>query len=318
MDYDSLKHYNELDIDQYLNIYFSASENKDILQVLVTNPMEKVHQFFSSESISGDTLIHISYGPVVHLLFPACQYFKEIKILDCNEHSIKALRKWKNKDPDAHDWSFAAQFAAKQGDGSSSSCIGYSSLMVTTSVQCIAALQQLGPEQLEMDGSQPERALYHSICQTAGATPFDHASAEWSTRFQDIEDMTRGKLNIEKSDLVKENPTSLKELPQADCVISSLALDGISKDSNAFRINLKNMSSVLKAGGHLLLFGEMNTSFFTVGNDKYYVFKYDEGFFKNSLRDEGFLIKKFEEVGIENLEKFSNATRRVFVVAQKQ
>ncbi|XP_063813291.1 nicotinamide N-methyltransferase-like [Pseudophryne corroboree] len=239
----------------------AASMQREVLQQLgqrevIEQPWQR-EVLQKPEHIAGDTLIDISGGHCLFQLFPVCQYFKEIIILECKDQCIDELRKWKSKDPGAHDWSYAAKYVVELGDKSES--------------------------------------------------------------YQDLEDMTQRKLKrIEMCNLAKENPTSPTELPKADCVISVRLLEAISEDLNAFCRNLKNMSSLLKVGGHLILIADVNTSFFAVGNDKYFMLCYDDGFLRKALADEGYLIKCYEAVKSEIPSDVSDIKKTVFVVAQKQ
>ncbi|XP_063813281.1 nicotinamide N-methyltransferase-like [Pseudophryne corroboree] len=210
-----------------------------------------------TRQIGGDTLIDISAGHVLSQLFAVRLFFKEIIIIEYNDQCINGVRKWMNKDPDAHDWSYSSK-AVKELENSSES-------------------------------------------------------------YQDIEAMTRRKIKcIDKCDLSKENPTSPVELPKADCAISFQTLDAVSKDHNAFRRNLKNLSSLLKAGGNLVLLADIGCSYFTDGHDKYFTLNYDEAFLKQALKDEGFTIKCNEKVGGESTSDLYGLKKIMFVVAEKQ
>ncbi|XP_063813275.1 nicotinamide N-methyltransferase-like [Pseudophryne corroboree] len=140
-----------------------------------------------------------------------------------------------------------------------------------------------------------------------------------SESYQDIEAMTRRKMKrIEKCDLAKKNPTSPVELPKADCVICFRTLDGVSPDRNAFRRNLKNLSSLLKAGGNLVLLADIGTSYLMVGDDKFFVLDYDESFLTQVLKDEGYTIKCYEKVGGESTSDLYALKKAILVVAEKQ
>ncbi|XP_075044417.1 nicotinamide N-methyltransferase-like [Mixophyes fleayi] len=140
-----------------------------------------------------------------------------------------------------------------------------------------------------------------------------------SETFQDREDMLRNKSKyIGKCNLANANPTWPIELPKASCVLSSRALDSVSEDCSTFLRNLKNMSSLLQVGGYLILFADINTSFFRLGDDKYYVFNYNEDFLRKALKDVGYIIICYEIIQQDTESKLYNMEKTVFVVAQKQ
>ncbi|XP_069804334.1 nicotinamide N-methyltransferase-like [Dendropsophus ebraccatus] len=91
-------------------------------------------------------------------------------------------------------------------------------------------------------------------------------------------------------DLEKENMTDPIVLPPADCIISCWLLDNISKDQDDYIRYLRKISRLLKPGGHLLLYGCLHLTFYTVGKEKFKAFSYDEDFARKALVGEGFVI----------------------------
>ncbi|KAG9466051.1 hypothetical protein GDO78_017300 [Eleutherodactylus coqui] len=60
--------------------------------------------------VTGRTVIDFSASPIEFHLFAICDFVQKITILKVNDGSLKELEKWKNKDPDACDWSHATEF----------------------------------------------------------------------------------------------------------------------------------------------------------------------------------------------------------------
>ncbi|CAN8026696.1 unnamed protein product, partial [Ixodes persulcatus] len=78
--------------------------------------MEKLHSFFQSDLIQGETLLELGSGPVVLSSLMASSRFKHIVLSDLVEGNRLELNKWINKEKDAFDWSSAAeQIAAFEG-----------------------------------------------------------------------------------------------------------------------------------------------------------------------------------------------------------
>ncbi|XP_069803788.1 nicotinamide N-methyltransferase-like [Dendropsophus ebraccatus] len=90
----------------------------------------------------------------------------------------------------------------------------------------------------------------------------------------------------------KENITAPIVLPPADAIISAWLLGGISKDEEDFVKILRKISNLLRVGGRVVLLGSLGTTYYTVGNDKFRTFSYDEDFLKKALTDCGFVIEE--------------------------
>ncbi|XP_075696838.1 nicotinamide N-methyltransferase-like [Rhinoderma darwinii] len=112
-----------------------------------------------------------------------------------------------------------------------------------------------------------------------------------SDQFEDKEGKVRSAIqHVVKYDLEKENMTEPLVLPPADCVISVLLLDVISKDQDDYIRYLRKFSRLLNPGGHLILIGCLGGTYFTVGKDKFHALTYDEDFIRKALVGEGFII----------------------------
>ncbi|XP_069802680.1 nicotinamide N-methyltransferase-like [Dendropsophus ebraccatus] len=96
--------------------------------------------------------------------------------------------------------------------------------------------------------------------------------------------------HVVKCHLDKENMTDPIVLPLADCIISWGFLDSISKDQNDYIRYLRKISRLLKPGGHLLLIGCLDVTYYTVGKDKIRALIYDEDFVRKALAGEEFVI----------------------------
>ncbi|XP_068099274.1 nicotinamide N-methyltransferase-like [Hyperolius riggenbachi] len=66
--------------------------------------MEKMHNAFSIGHITGKLLIDVSGGPLIHHLYSACEFFKEIILMRTNEQCIMEIRKWQNDCTGAFSW----------------------------------------------------------------------------------------------------------------------------------------------------------------------------------------------------------------------
>ncbi|KAG8539340.1 hypothetical protein GDO81_021046, partial [Engystomops pustulosus] len=114
---------------------------------------------------------------------------------------------------------------------------------------------------------------------------------EKSYEFQDKEGKVRSAMqHVVKCNLEKENMTEPIDLPPADCIISAWLLDVICKDKDDYIKYLRKFLKLLKPGGHLILVGSLEVTYFKIHKEKFHCFTYDEKFVREVLVGEGFKI----------------------------
>ncbi|KAM4642108.1 nicotinamide N-methyltransferase-like [Discoglossus pictus] len=247
-------HEDLIDINDIYETYLSSK--KGLLEENMKYKMKVLYEEFSSGCIKGDTLINLTCGPGIFHLFGACEFFKDIIVLETNESCITGLQKWVKKETDAFDWCHASKF---------------------------------------------------------------HCDLERICGWEEKEEILRRSIkHILKCDFTKENSTDPIVLPKADCFLSVNGLDIISKDQTAYLTNLKKISSLLKVGGHLLLFGLFKASFFRVGGHKYHMLTYNEEFLRMALEQAGFTIEKLETLENQITSDLIYFEHLVFVKAVKE
>ncbi|XP_075044352.1 nicotinamide N-methyltransferase-like [Mixophyes fleayi] len=135
---------------------------------------------------------------------------------------------------------------------------------------------------------------------------------------QGREDLLRSKVKqIVKCDFSKNNPMDPLVLPKVDCVMSIWGLDVISKDKDTYYKNLKKISSFLKLGGYLIIYADINTSYFKIGDHKFHLLTYDDNFLRKALSDEGFKIEHYEDVERITTSVLIDHEKVVFAIARK-
>uniref|UniRef100_A0A670YDS5 Nicotinamide N-methyltransferase n=1 Tax=Pseudonaja textilis TaxID=8673 RepID=A0A670YDS5_PSETE len=72
-----------------------------------------------------------------------------------------------------------------------------------------------------------------------------------------------------KCDVTQPNPLAPLVLPPADCLLSSLCFDAACKDIPTYQSAFRNISSLLKPGGHLLFCSTLEEHYYTVGQRKF-------------------------------------------------
>ncbi|XP_075696822.1 nicotinamide N-methyltransferase-like [Rhinoderma darwinii] len=163
------------------------------------------------------------------------------------------------------------------------------------------------------------------VDERTGAFYWGHTSTllkekeENSDQFEDKDGKLRSAIqHIVNYNLEKENMTDPLVLPPADCVISAWLLDVISKNQDDYIRYLRKFSGLLKPGGHLIIIGVLDATFFTVGKDKLHVFRYDESFARKVLVGEGFIIdycKVKERTAVSDIADYKAV---IFIAAHKE
>ncbi|XP_075056091.1 nicotinamide N-methyltransferase-like [Mixophyes fleayi] len=139
-----------------------------------------------------------------------------------------------------------------------------------------------------------------------------------SNGWQEIEDLLRSKVKPPvKCDFSKDNPTDPVLLPKVDCVMSIWVLEIISKDKDTYCKNLKKISSLIKLGGYLIIYGDINASYFKIGDQNYHVLTYDDNFLRKALSDEGYKIELYENLERKTTIDIVDHEKLVCVIVKK-
>ncbi|XP_063797897.1 nicotinamide N-methyltransferase-like [Pseudophryne corroboree] len=123
MDSSSYKFYPEHGFDsrEHLETYFANKQEMGFGDDSLKFPMECLHRVFSEGHIKGDILIEISPGALIHHLYTASGFFRQILVLKCSEQCIMELNKWINTRTGAFDWSHIMAYI-KCLEGNSDPC----------------------------------------------------------------------------------------------------------------------------------------------------------------------------------------------------
>ncbi|XP_072283428.1 indolethylamine N-methyltransferase-like [Pyxicephalus adspersus] len=106
-------HIHGMDCRNYMDLYFSNKEDMIFGDDSLKFPMAHFHYQLSSGRIVGTILMDISVGSVLHQLFSASNYFKEILVLKFNEKCIMELTRWLHDRTGAFDWTHASSAAVE-------------------------------------------------------------------------------------------------------------------------------------------------------------------------------------------------------------
>ncbi|XP_040182035.1 nicotinamide N-methyltransferase-like [Rana temporaria] len=116
-----LYHVHSFHSRNFLDTFFSSKPEMPFTYEGLRYPMEKFQNAFSTGNFKGDMLIDISVGPIIHHLYEAQEYFRDIILLKPTEHCIVEVKKWINSRTGAFDWSHASTIATEVA-GKSDQC----------------------------------------------------------------------------------------------------------------------------------------------------------------------------------------------------
>ncbi|NWV66758.1 NNMT methyltransferase, partial [Malurus elegans] len=97
-----------------------------------------------------------------------------------------------------------------------------------------------------------------------------------------------------KCDVTKANPTGPVSLPAGDCIVSTLCLEGACKDLPAFRSALRNISTLLKPGGHLVMVTVLGETYYAFNKQVYSCLLLEKHEVQEAVLAAGFELKFFE------------------------
>ncbi|XP_054853298.1 nicotinamide N-methyltransferase-like [Eublepharis macularius] len=121
-----------------------------------------------------------------------------------------------------------------------------------------------------------------------------------------------------KCDLTQANPLAPLELPPADCVLSLLCLESACEDLPTYCSALKNISSLVKPGGHLLLVTSLEATFYMVGQNRFFCLYLEQETVDDAVRGAGFDIVWTDLNRVSYSLDVSNNRGMYVLVAQKR
>ncbi|XP_078529648.1 indolethylamine N-methyltransferase-like [Lissotriton helveticus] len=123
-----------------------------------------------------------------------------------------------------------------------------------------------------------------------------------------------------KYDVINCNPLSPTVLPQADCLLLSHCIESHVTDKKGFCAALKNVSTLLKPGGDLLLIACLEATFYMSGTFKFPHLSIDECFVRKALGEACYDIKELHELPrtVYHLQDVADYSAIIFVHALKK
>ncbi|XP_077161958.1 nicotinamide N-methyltransferase-like [Paroedura picta] len=134
---------------------------------------------------------------------------------------------------------------------------------------------------------------------------------------QKEEKLRRAIKQVLKCDVTQPNPLAPVSLPPADCLLSTMCLEAACKDLPTYRSAMKNISSLLKPNGHLVLFAMLKGTWYTVGQHRFSDLYLDLKSVEEALEEADFDIEWLEMASMKSPRASYDGQKVCLLVAQK-
>uniref|UniRef100_H9G9B1 Uncharacterized protein n=1 Tax=Anolis carolinensis TaxID=28377 RepID=H9G9B1_ANOCA len=118
-------------------------------------------------------------------------------------------------------------------------------------------------------------------------------------------------------DVTLANPFNPLVVPPADCVLSTYCLEVASKDLPTYCSGVRNLGSLVKSGGHLVLVMALGGTYYNVGPEKFSCICLAPEMAKEAVKEAGFDIVRFETLNFNMPMTMASGQTVGFLVAQK-
>ncbi|XP_006834039.1 PREDICTED: nicotinamide N-methyltransferase [Chrysochloris asiatica] len=110
------------------------------------------------------------------------------------------------------------------------------------------------------------------------------------------EKLRRAVKQVLKCDVTQSQPLGPVSLPLADCLLTTLCLDAACPDLPTYRSALKNLSSLLKPGGFLVIVDALKSSYYMIGKQRFSSLSLSRETVEAAVRDAGYRIEQFHVI----------------------
>ncbi|XP_072282741.1 indolethylamine N-methyltransferase-like isoform X2 [Pyxicephalus adspersus] len=142
-----------------------------------------------------------------------------------------------------------------------------------------------------------------------------------SDKWEEKQDRLRSRIQkVLKCDVNKSNPLDPVEIPPADCLITSLCLETACKDLDAYYSAIRNITKLLRPGGHLVVIGALGNTYYRVQQKDFFCLSLREDTVINAITQAGYKVLSMDVFSISEREAHSNTADSManfFLVAKK-
>ncbi|XP_042300055.1 nicotinamide N-methyltransferase-like [Sceloporus undulatus] len=120
-----------------------------------------------------------------------------------------------------------------------------------------------------------------------------------------------------KCDVTQTNPLDPLVLQPVSCVLSTYCLESACEDLPTYRSALKNVGSLVQAGGHLIFVVALRGTYYMVGQHKFSCIYLEPKMVEEAVKEAGFGIVCFETLDMNFTQDLADVQGVGFLVAQK-
>ncbi|XP_045412484.1 nicotinamide N-methyltransferase [Lemur catta] len=120
-----------------------------------------------------------------------------------------------------------------------------------------------------------------------------------------------------KCDVTQSQPLGAVSLQAADCLLSTLCLDAACPDLPTYRTALRNLRSLLKPGGFLVVADVLKCSHYMIGEQRFSSLAVDREAVEAAVREAGYAIEQFEVISQNYSSTLANNEGLFFLVGRK-
>ncbi|XP_063111861.1 nicotinamide N-methyltransferase isoform X1 [Cavia porcellus] len=131
------------------------------------------------------------------------------------------------------------------------------------------------------------------------------------------EKLRRAVTQVLKCDVTQRQPLGGVLLPPADCLLSTLCLHAACADLPAYHEALRNLSSLLKPGGFLVLVDALKSSYYTVSEQRFSSLSLGAETVEAAVKEAGYTIEQFEVISQSYSSTTSDNEGLFFLVGRK-
>ena len=120
-----------------------------------------------------------------------------------------------------------------------------------------------------------------------------HCTFEPRTPSQVAQQLRQRVKQVLKCDVRLENPFHPVTVEPADCIVTSLCLEAACKYLETYRCSLRNIASLLRPGGLLVMVGVLGETYYVVGGQRFSCLDLSQATIEGILKELGFSVTEF-------------------------
>ncbi|XP_049713047.1 nicotinamide N-methyltransferase [Elephas maximus indicus] len=131
------------------------------------------------------------------------------------------------------------------------------------------------------------------------------------------EKLRRAVKQVLKCDVTQSRPMGPVSLPLADCLLTTLCLDAACPDLSTYHMALKNLSSLLKPGGFLVIVDALKSSYYMIGEQRFSSLSLGQEAVETAVREAGYTVEQFHVISQSYSPTMADNEGLFFLVGRK-